>query len=47
MLSYVAFHRGSLKKSVLDNRVILKHHLLIICTKHTSAQQWCVTGYNS
>lgn len=36
----------SRKKGTLDNPLVLKHRLLITCIKHTSAQQWCVMGYN-
>lgn len=35
------------KKGTLDKQLVLKHRLLITCIKHTSAQQRCVTGYNS
>lgn len=37
----------SYKKGTLDNHLVLKHHLLITCIKHTSAQQRCMTRYNS
>lgn len=45
--SHVVFQQQSSEAKALDNHSVLKHRLIITWIKHTSAQQRCVTRYNS